>query len=1039
MLRSLIVRLTCCVLTACCLGVGAPTSISAADRPLNFARDIRPILSQNCFTCHGPDEKERKAGLRLDTQEGGHAKLESGSFAVVPGKIEESELIARILTDDATQKMPPPESGKKITPDQIDKLKRWISEGGNWSMHWAFIAPKRVDPPATKDSMWAHNEIDRFIAARLEAEGLQPAKPADKVSLIRRVTFDLTGLPPTPAEVDAFLADDSTNAYEKVVDRLLQSSRYGEHMARYWLDAARYGDTHGLHLDNERSLWPYRDWVIQAFNSNKKFDEFTVEQLAGDLLPNATLEQQIGSGFNRNNVSTSEGGSINDEVLVRYAVDRVETVSTVFLGMTLGCAVCHDHKFDPVTQKEFYQLFAFYNGVADQAMDGNALAPPPVIKTSTPEQKAQLAAFDMQIAEAQKKITDELAKVEYTEPAEVASTVSTEPKEFVWFDDDPPAGASLQGNTEWKFVSKADGPVFSGEKASTRTATELSQHFFTGATSALKIGEGDKLFAYVYLDPKNPPKEVMLQFNDGAWEHRAYWGENAIPWGAENSPARVAMGPLPKLGEWVRLEVDAAKVGLNAGAMLNGWAFTQHGGTCFWDRAGSVTRTPQGGQSFDSLTQWVAYEKAQTKSTLPQPLQDAIKAEADKRSDDQKNALRNYFLENVYAKTKPTFEPLKKSLADLQKQRTDFDNAIPTTLVMADMAQARETFILVRGAYDKKGDKVAAGVPAIFPAIPKDAPLNRLGLAKWLIDPSHPMTSRVTVNRFWQQFFGTGIVKTAEDFGAQGTWPTHPELLDWLSTEFIRTGWDVKGLVKLMVMSKTYQQSSQVSPELLQLDPTNELLARGPRFRFDAEVIRDSVLAASGLLIERVGGKSVKPYQPDGLWEAVGFVGSNTSAFKQDQGESLYRRSLYTFWKRTSPPPSMTTFDAPSRENCTVRRPRTNTPLQALALMNDKQYVEASRALAQRMLMDGGATPEAKLTHGFRLVTGREPAADELPVLVSLLQAQQAIYHADKDAATKLVTYGDSKRNEALDVSELAAWTMLANLMFNLDESVTKE
>ena len=393
----------------------------------------------------------------------------------------------------------------------------------------------------------------------------------------------------------------------------------------------------------------------------------------------------------------------------------------------------------------------------------------------------------------------------------------------------------------------------------------------------------------------------------------------------------------------------------------------------------------------------------------------------------------------MYAKTKPTFEPLKKSLADLQKQRTDFDNAIPTTLVMADMAQARDTFILVRGAYDKKGDKVAAGVPAIFPAIPKDAPLNRLGLAKWLIDPSHPMTSRVTVNRFWQQFFGTGIVKTAEDFGAQGTWPTHPELLDWLSTEFIRTGWDVKGLVKLMVMSKTYQQSSQVSPELLQLDPTNELLARGPRFRFDAEVIRDSVLAASGLLIERVGGKSVKPYQPDGLWEAVGFVGSNTSAFKQDQGESLYRRSLYTFWKRTSPPPSMTTFDAPSRENCTVRRPRTNTPLQALALMNDKQYVEASRALAQRMLMDGGATPEAKLTHGFRLVTGREPAADELPVLVSLLQAQQAIYQADKDAATKLVTYGDSKRNEALDVSELAAWTMLANLMFNLDESVTKE
>ncbi|MDB5390980.1 MAG: hypothetical protein JWM11_6626 [Planctomycetaceae bacterium] len=1039
MLRLHFNCLACCVSMVCLIGSGFTQKVSAADRPLNFARDIRPILSHTCFKCHGPDEKERKAGLRLDTQEGGHAKLESGSFAVVPGKIEASELIARIMTDDPTLKMPPPESGKKITPEQIATLKKWISEGGNWSQHWSFISPKRVDAPAIKNVAWARNEIDRFIAARLDAEGLEPSKPADKITLIRRVSFDLTGLPPTPSEVDAFLADTSAEAYEHVVDRLLQSSRYGEHMSRYWLDAARYGDTHGLHLDNERSLWPYRDWVIKAFNTNKKFNEFTVEQLAGDLLPQASLEQQVASGFNRNNVSTSEGGSINDEVLVRYAVDRVETVSTVFLGMTLGCAVCHDHKFDPVTQKEFYQLFAFYNGVADQAMDGNALSPPPVIKTSTDEQKAKLAAFDVQIAEAQKKVVDELAKVEYTEPADAANPVSTEPKEYVWFDDAPPAGAKLEGNTEWKFVTKAEGPVFSNEKASTRTATELSQHFFTGATSGLRIGEGDKLFAYVYLDPKNPPKEVMLQFNDGAWEHRAYWGENAIPWGAENSPARVAMGPLPKIGEWVRLEVEAAKVGLNPGAVLNGWAFTQHGGTCYWDKSGSVTRTPQAGLSFDSLAQWAAYEKAQSKSTLPPPVLEVAKLEADKRNDDQKKILRNYFLENVYAKTKPTFEPLKKQVADLQKQRTDFDNAIPTTLVMADMAQARETFILVRGAYNKKADKVTAGVPAIFPPVPKDAPMNRLGLAKWLVEPSHPMTARVTINRFWQQLFGAGIVKTSEDFGAQGQWPTHPELLDWLATEFIRTGWDVKGMIKLMVMSNAYQQSSQVSPQLQQRDPNNELLARGPRFRFDAEVIRDSALSVSGLLIERVGGKSVKPYQPDGLWEAVGFVGSNTSAFKQDQGEALYRRSMYTFWKRTSPPPGMTTFDAPSRENCSVRRPRTNTPLQALALMNDKQYVEASRALAQRMMLEGGATAEERLALGFRLLTARRPSAEEIAVLIPLYQAQLTIYQADKDAATKLISYGDSKRDEKLEISELAAWTMMANLMLNLDESVTKE
>lgn len=1032
-------RWVCFVLAVSgCIQLGS--SASAADRPLNFARDIRPILSHNCFKCHGPDEKERKGGLRLDTQEGGTAKLASGTQAVIPGKVDESELIARIISTDPSEQMPPPASGKKITPAQLDLLKRWITEGGTWSQHWSFIPAKLPAPPPVKNEAWIKNEIDRFILARLDAEGLTPTRPADKITLIRRVTFDLTGLPPTLAEVDAFVADQDPNAFEKVVDRLLQSSRYGEHMARVWLDAARYGDTHGLHLDNERSLWPYRDWVIKAFNTNKRFDQFTIEQIAGDLLPNPTLDQLVGSGFNRNNVSTSEGGSINEEVLVRYAVDRVEAVSTVFMGLTLGCAVCHDHKFDPITQKEFYQLFAFYNGVADAAMDGNALAPPPVIKTSTEEEKAKLAAFDVQIADAQKKFNDELAKIEYAEPPDVGDPASLVAKDYVWIEDDAPAGAQLQGNTEWKFISKTDFPVFSGEKASTRTATDLSQHFFTGATTGLKIGEGDKLFAYCYLDPKNPPKGVMLQFNDGTWEHRAYWGEkNIIPWGAENTVARVEAGPLPKTGEWVRLEIETEKVGLKPGAVLNGWAFTQHAGTVHWDKAGSVTKTPQAGQSFDSLVVWEAYEKSQTKSTLPQPVQDVLKIEVDKRNDDQKKVVRNYFLENVWAKSKPVLEPFKKQLTDLQKARSDFDNAIPTTLVMADMAQARETFLLIRGAYDKKGDKVTAGVPAVFPPIPAGAPLNRLGLARWLVDPSHPMTSRVTINRFWQQIFGQGIVKTSEDFGAQGQWPTHPELLDWLSTEFIRSGWDVKAMLKLMVMSSTYQQSSQVTSDLLQRDPTNELLARGPRFRFDAEVIRDTALATSGLLIEKVGGKSVKIYQPDGVWEAVAFQGSNTSIYKQDQGENLYRRSMYTFWKRTSPPPSMTTFDAPSRENCTVRRPRTNTPLQALALMNDKQYVEASRALAQRLMLEGGATPEERLTYAYRITTSRRPTADELAVLVPLYQAQLATYQADKDGATKLVSYGDSKRNETLDVSELAAWTMMANLVMNLDEAVTKE
>jgi hypothetical protein len=845
-------------------------------------------------------------------------------------------------------------------------------------------------------------------------------------------------LPPKPAEVDAFVADPSPDAYEKLIDRLLASPRFGEHLGRYWLDAARYGDTHGLHLDNERSLWPYREWVINAFNANKPFDQFTVEQLAGDLLPNATLEQRVGTGFNRCNVSTSEGGSIDEEVRVRYAVDRVETTSTVFLGLTLGCAVCHSHKFDPVSQEEFYGLFAFFNSVADNAMDGNALLPPPVIKLPKDEHTAKFKEIDDQIAAINQQLVAESQKIEYVEPAAGEGKSATDPFEFVWIDDAAPAGAQLQGNSPWEFVSKPE-PVFSGEKATKRTGSGMTQHFFTGAAPGLKIGEADKLFAYCYLDPANPPKTVMLQWNDGVWEHRAFWGDDTIAFGAGDVPGHRKLGPLPETGKWVRLEVDAAHVGLPAGKVLNGWAFTQFDGTVYWDKAGIVTRTPQDGQGFESQLAWEAFEKAQSQSKVPQPVRDAIKIEADKRNDDQKKLIRNYFIERVYAKSRPVFDPLLAKIDGLNKQRADLDASIPSTMVMADMAAERETFLLIRGAYDKTGQKVTAGVPAVFPPLPKDASVNRLGLARWLVDPSHPLTARVTVNRFWQQLFGRGIVKTSEDFGAQGSWPSHPELLDWLAVEFRESGWNVKHLFKMMAMSATYQQSSKVSPDLSARDPDNELLARGPRFRMDAEVVRDTALAVSGLLVERLGGKSGKIYQPDGLWEAVAFVGSNTSQFKQDTGDALYRRSLYTFWKRTCPPPSLLTFDAPSRETCTVRRARTNTPLQALVLLNDKQYVEAARNLAQRMLLDGGSTPADRIAHAFRLATSRRPTADETAILTNIYQSQLLEFQSDKESATKLLSYGDSKRNESVDVADHAAWTMVANVILNLDETVTKE
>ncbi len=1024
-------------LIACWAACSFATALAAGPQPPDYSRDIRPILSNNCYKCHGPDETQRQAGLRLDKPDGATAQLDSGAKAIVGKDIAASALVARITSANPDERMPPPASGKTLKPEEIDNLTRWIEAGAEFRGHWSFLPPARVAPPQVRHEALVHNPLDRFLLARLEAEGLEPAPPADKVTLARRVTFDLTGLPPTPGEVDAFLADTSNGAYEALVDRLLLSPRYGEHMARYWLDAARYGDTHGLHFDNERALWKYRDWVIDAFNRNLPFDQFTVEQLAGDLLPSPTLDQRIATGFNRCNVSTSEGGSIDDEVLVRYAVDRVETTATVFMGLTMGCCVCHDHKFDPLSQREFYQLFAFFSSVEERAMDGNALAPPPIIKTPSPEQAARQRQLADLIAETRRQIAAELAKVEYVEPAP-APARPPQPREIVLIDDAHTPRATPPSGSPWHFVA-APSPVLSGERASTRKAAGLSQHFFTGAERGLRVGEGDKLFAYVYLDPQDKPKEVMLQFNDGSWEHRATWGDDVIPWGAAGTAGRIPMGPLPEPGQWVWLEVEAAKVGLNPGAMINGWAFTQHAGTCYWDKAGIVSRTPQAGESFDSQLAWVGYERSRSKSTLPRGVQDAIKVDESARNDDQKKIIRDYFLEHIYAKTRPLFAPGHERLAKAEQELTSLDAAIPTTMVMQEMPQPRDTFILVRGAYDKKGEKVVAGTPAALPPMPAGAPANRLGLAQWLVQPSHPLTARVAVNRFWQQYFGTGIVKTSGDFGAQGQWPTHPELLDWLATEFVGSGWNVKQLQKLIVMTYAYQQSSRATPQLLERDPENLLLARGPRFRLDAEVVRDAALAAGGLLVERLGGHSVRPYQPEGVWEAVAFLGSNTSIFQPDQGDALYRRSLYTFWKRTAPPPSLTTFDAPSRETCTVRRARTNTPLQALVLMNDKQYVEAARKLAERTMHEGGATVETRIAQAFRVATARHPDAEELAVLVQIYQGQLVEYQADKEAAAKLLSVGDSKRDETLDAGELAAYTMVANLILNLDEVITKE
>jgi hypothetical protein len=939
--------------------------------------------------------------------------------------------------------MPPADSDdKQLSAEQIDLIRRWIEQGADWEEHWAFVTPTRHELPDVSESDWPLNEIDAFTLTKLRGMELEPNGEASKEALIRRVTLDLTGLPPTLEEIDAFLADDSPDAYEKVVDRLLESPHYGEHMTRYWLDVARYGDTHGLHLDNVRSLWPYRDWLIQAFNDNMPFDRMTVEQLAGDLLESPTVDQRVATGFNRCNVTTSEGGSIAEEYYVRYTVDRVETMGTVYMGLTLGCAVCHEHKFDPISQTEFYGLFAFFNSFNENPMDGNALLPPPFMEVPTDEQIARREELQEQIAAVNAEIETALASVEYSDPYVDADPETIEPQEFVWIDDDAPAGANLQQTGHpWEFVS-APLPVYAGEKATKRTADGLAQHFFTGANPPLMVGEGDRLFCYVYLDPDNPPQEIMLQWNDGNWNHRAYWGENAIDWGTEGSVSRQPMGELPTLGEWTRLEVEAQHVGLAPGAQVNGWAFTQHGGTVYWDMAGLVTRTPQNGQKFDSQRLWeLAVGKG---DNLPKPVKDALAVAAADRNEQQRTALRNYFLENVYPETIERFAPLHEKRQKHEEELQALNEAIPKTMVVEELAEPKQAYFLNRGEYDQKGDPVDRHLPAVFPPLPEDAPLNRLGLAEWLVDRSHPLTARVTINRWWQRYFGTGIVKTAEDFGSQGEFPTHPQLLDWLAVEFIDSGWNVKHMQKLIVMSATYRQSSHVTPEKLAKDPFNRYFSRGPRFRMDAEMIRDTALAVSGLLLEDVGGPSVKPYQPSGLWEAVGYTDSNTARFAQDDGAKLYRRSMYTFWKRTAHPPQMAVFDAPSRETCTARRERTNTPMQALTLMNDKQFVEAARHFAQRILREGGESDAERLTFAFRSATGRVPAEDELSVLNGLLAQNREEFFADPGAASEFIDSATTQlqpthldRDKSRD-PELAAWTMMANLLLNLDETVTK-
>jgi hypothetical protein len=996
----------------------AVTAPHAAE-PLRYNRDIRPILSDNCFSCHGFDPKHREAELRLDTAEGATADHD-GVRAIVPGDVEKSELWVRLNNTDKDEVMPPPKSHKTVTAAQKEMLRSWIKQGAKYEPHWAFTPLAPVALPKTCLEGWARNDLDRFILTRLESEGLAPSAEAARETLIRRVSLDLTGLPPTLAEVDAFLADTSPQAFEKVVDHLLKSPHYGERMAVDWLDAARFADTNGYQVDRDRELWPWRDWVISAFNRNLPFDQFTIEQIAGDLLPQPTLEQRIATGFHRNHMMNEEGGIIAEEFLAEYTADRVETTAAVWLGQTFNCCRCHDHKFDPFTQRDFYALKAFFHNVPEKGVGiySNPIRTnsPPFVNLPAPEIEAKISGLNASTKAVNEQLTvlaeKSSAGVEEWARRVAAATVTWEPMELL----------TASGGDAPPRVDAAARIVEVGPQESRANTIKIAARLTVGRVTALRF------------ECATTESAASFQWSELKVAHAATKG-------AKKQPLKmraIAVGDSLAATETVKVMDNDRKTRVAISVKPD------HAAQAVFEleQALVINDTPAeieielGVENANGPSRWrVLSTVAEPHVLTPANVLTLARKEEAKRSAAEQKQLEAFRLSQ-----QPENRKLSDQLSELKKQVTAAEAEIPTTLVMEEMKEARPTFMLIRGAYDKPGEQVTAATPAVLPAMEAGLPHNRLGLAKWLVSPQNPLTARVTVNRFWQQVFGTGLVKTSEDFGAQGAATSHPELLDWLAGEFIRSGWDVKHLMKLMVTSATYRQQSQLTPVLHDRDPENRLLARGPRFRLPAEMLRDQSLAASGLLVGKIGGPSVKTYHPPGLYEQVVAQRDNPSAtYRQGSGEDLHRRSLYTYWKRSVPNPGMMLFDAPFRETCTLRRSRSNTPLQALNLMNDPTYVEASRFLAQRMMQEGGSTVDARLAHGFRLLLAREPKPAELAILRAAYERVRTDFENDAAAAKALLAVGEAKSEVPPNPAELAAFTSVASTLLNLDEAFTKE
>lgn len=1010
-------------------------SAIAAEPPIRFNSDIRPILSNNCFKCHGPDSSHRKASLRLDDRDKALVPAESGDVAIVPGKPEASELVRRIFSTDPNEVMPPPAANKPLTSAQKALLNRWVASGAAFEPHWAFVLPHRPDVPVVKRTDWPRNAVDSFILARLEQESLSPSPEADKATLFRRLSLDLQGLPPLPADVDAFSremleaerqgAAAADAVYVRWVNKLLDSPHYGERMAVDWLDAARFADTNGYQVDRDREMYAWRDWVIGAFNANMPFDQFTVEQIAGDLLPNATVAQKIATGFHRNHMLNEEGGIIPAEFLAEYCADRVETTATVWLGQTFNCARCHDHKFDPFTQRDFYSLYAFFHNVAEQGI-GNYGAnirrnAPPQIKLPSPDVDVRLASLRNEQTETQRRL-QELDATLASSQAAWEERVRSAP--LAWRGAEF-ASASLDKQPLTPGAEKLVLPLPALEGGA--HAIVIETRFPLPRTTALRLearpasnAAGDKPPAALQLtqwkivrrgkDAAQAPQPLVLR-------------------------AAEAEGTLPAAEAAKALDDQGKSAAVLSGQVGSSSAVVEFDPVTSTDESSFVT-LEFSLKATEKTPPWelrLSMVETEPEFLVPTAVLAIVRKDAKDRTPPEKQQLVEF-----RAAKSADRRVLAERMAALAKQVDETDLQNPTTLIMEDLAMPRPTHILVRGAYDKLGEAVTANTPRLLPPLSPELPKNRLGLARWLVDPVNPLPARVTVNRYWQMLFGTGLVRTAEDFGTQGEPPSHPELLDWLATEFIRTGWDVKGMLRLVVTSATYRQSSRLTAALRERDPENRLLARGPRFRLQAEFLRDQALATSGLLSPKIGGPSVKPYHPQGLYEQV-TAGNGTNTYVEGKGDDLYRRSMYTYWKRSVPHPSMLVFDATFREACTVRRPRTNTPLQALNLMNDPTYVESARHLAERMLREGGATPESRVTWAFRQVLARPPRAAEIAILVRAYERVLKSYQSDATAAAELLKVGATPPSMGSDPVQLAAMTTIASTIMNLDETVTKE